>query len=300
MKYSLAVFLGGASYALVGVIVKASYGLGFDYHASVFSQAFFGTIFIAASMVVYRLMGRTFVELSTRAKLQLICIGLLSCTTSLTYALSLTTLPASFSIMLLFQFVWIGVVIEVITTRRLPHVFSLMATGIVLVGTVFASGLLTTSGATHDLFGVGMGLLSALSYSLFMFFSSKVQTCLPAIQRGLFVGLGALCGACIITPNYFELAPLTHGFLPYAIGLGMSGILIPVILYAYGAPHLSTTVVTILASGELPVSVLLCFIVLGEPLTFYKVIGMVAILVGVVVGQIPALRSLRAAQKARR
>lgn len=292
MRYSLAVFLGGASYALVGVIVKASYGLGFDFHASVFSQALFGTIFLATCCVVYRMMGRMLVELDTRAKLQLGGIGLLSCTTSLSYALSLMTLPASFSIMLLFQFTWIGVILEVIATRKLPNIFSLMATAIVLIGTVFASGIMTTNQIEYDLFGVSMGLLSALSYSLFMFCSARVQTRLPAVQRGFFVGLGALCGACFVTPNYFAMAPLSHGFLPYAVGLGATGILIPVLLYAYGAPHLSTTVVTILASGELPVSVLLCYVVLGEPLTVYKVVGMVAILVGVLVGQLPSLRAL--------
>lgn len=62
--------------------------------------------------------------------------------TSIFYGLSVKELPASIAIVLLFQFTWMGVLIEAIANKTFPSREKVLSILILFVGTVFAGGYL--------------------------------------------------------------------------------------------------------------------------------------------------------------
>ena len=226
---------------------------------------------------------------SPRGVLRLLGLGLTTCTTCVLYNFALTKLSVAVAITLLFQFTWIGVVIQIVVTRRRPNTAELAAAAIILGGTLLASGLFSEEAGAMDPLGVACGLLSAVSTALFMFLSGRIGVDLPPIQRGLFVCLGACILGFAVCPGYFASGALQAGIWKYGLVLGAFGLLIPVVLFGIGTPHLPTGLSTIMASSELPCGILISVFVLGEPVSTLQAAGVVVILAGVVVSQLPNL-----------
>lgn len=299
LKYSALVFAGGASYGVMATTVKFALSDGFDWTQIVASQPVFGTILFAVALLGLTLAGKRPVHLSRKNILSLLGLGLTTCTTCVLYNFALTKLPVAVAITLLFQFTWIGVVIQIIATRRRPHTAELVAVVIILGGTLLASGLFSEALEGVDPLGIVCGLLSAVSTALFMFLSGRIGVNLPPIQRGLFVCLGACILGFIVCPTYFTSGALQAGIWTYGLVLGAFGLLIPVVLFGLGTPHLPTGLSTIMASSELPCGILISVFALGEPIGALQVAGVVIILAGVVVSQLPNLLPARTPQEFR-
>ena len=202
-------------------------------------------------------------------------------------------LPVSAAITMLFQFTWIGIVIQVIVTRRRPRPAELAAAAIILVGTFLASGMLSAEVGALDPVGILCGLGSAVSCALFMFFSSRVGCGLPPIQRGLVVCLGACVLGFALCPDYFASGALQAGVWRYGLVLGLCALFAPVILFGIATPHLSTGLSTIMASSELPCGIAISTALVGESVDALQLAGVAVILAGVAVSQAPHLRPSR-------
>lgn len=290
VKYSLIVFAGGASYGIMGTAIKSAFAAGFTWPETVAGQATSGVLLFAVALLASLAFGKRPQHLSARQALSLIALGLTTCTTCVLYNFALSKLPVAVAITLLFQFTWIGVVIEVLLTRRRPNAFELGAAGVILGGTLLASGLFEGTLTRLDPLGIACGLLSAVSCALFMFLSGRIGLGVPPLQRGLVVCLGASVLGLIVCPGYVTGAAFLGGMWAYGLVLGMFALFIPVILFGIGTPHLTPGLSTIMASSELPCGILISVLVLGEPVDALQVLGIAAILAGVVISQIPHLR----------
>ena len=287
VKYSALVFIGGASYGVMATALKMAYAAGFAWQQTVASQALFGALIFGVALLVTFLFGARPVKLGPRRIAALMGLGLTTCTTCILYNFALSRLPVAVALTLLFQFTWIGVVIQVVTTRRRPHAAELVAVVLILGGTVLASSLLSAETTALDPLGVAAGALSAVSTAAFMYLSSRIGTDLPPIQRGLFVCLGASVLGLLVCPTYFSSGVLAAGIWKYGFVLGLFALFIPVIAFGLGTPHLLPGISTILASAELPCGILLSVFILGEAIDAAQTLGVVVILAGVAVAQIP-------------
>lgn len=289
LKYSAIVFLGGASYGVMAATVKVAFAEGFAWAQTAASQAFFGALLFAAALVVLAVAGKRPVPLSPKRVLALLGLGLTTCTTCVLYNFALTMLPVSVAITMLFQFTWIGIVFQVIATRRRPHPAELCAAVVILGGTLLASGLFSSSVGALNPIGIVCALLSALSCATFMFLSARVGNDLPPIERGLVVCLGACILGFAVCPDYFASGALQAGIWKYGLILGAFGLFIPVVLFGIGTPHLPTGLSTIMASSELPCGIAVSVIVLSEPVDAFQIAGIAVIMAGVIVSQLPNL-----------
>ncbi len=289
LKYSGIVFLAGASYGAQATTVKITYAAGFTWTQTVASQALFAALLFAAALLVQRSRGRRLVPLSPKQVLALLALGLNTCIGTVLYNYALTLLPVSVAITLLFQFTWMSIVLQLVVVRRRPRAAEVVAVAVILGGTLLASRAFSSDVGALDPVGVACGLLSAVSTALFMFLSGRIGVDLPPIQRGLFVCLGACILGFAVCPGYFASGALQAGIWKYGLVLGAFGLHIPVVLFGIGTPHLPTGLSTIMASSELPCGILISVFVLGEPVSTLQAVGVVVILAGVVVSQLPNL-----------
>lgn len=282
LKNSLYVFLGACSFGILSTIVKIAYNEGFVLHEVMAGQYGFGWTIMLILMLIFSRH-----KVSFKQFMRLAGVGACTCLTGYFYYLSLQSLPASIAVVLLFQFTWIGVVIETIVTRKRPSRATLWSVIILLVGTILAGGIIGGSDLHLDLAGVLFGLGSALMMALFIFFSGRVETEIPLLIRSFLVTTGSLLLLLIMfTPQKVFTVSLDDGLWLYGLVLGIFGAVLPVLLFALGAPKINSGLASILSAGEFPVAVTASVIVLHEQVTWLQWFGIVVILYGIAYPQI--------------
>lgn len=228
--------------------------------------------------------------------------------TSLCYYIAVQYINVSIAIVLLMQSVWFSVVVESFLTKKLPNARKIVSVIIVLAGTILATNLINES-LDLDWKGIFWGLLAATSYTLTMFTSNTLATHLPVFRKSIIMLLG---GAVVvfaflffaqIGPSHFEglksfylnftdntehIHSFNYSILwKYGLILSLFGTIIPPILFNVGFPNAGLGLGSIVSSLELPVSVTMAFVLLGEKVIFIQWIGIALILFAIVLMNLP-------------
>ncbi|WP_114570635.1 EamA family transporter [Exiguobacterium flavidum] len=274
-KATLLVLIGAVSYGVLSTIVKFAYAAGFNPAAVSGGQFFFGWLLL----LLLTLSTRNF-KLSPALAFRLMLVGTSSGATGYLYYQSLQTVSASVAIILLFQFTWIGVLIESLLSRRRPERIHLVAALFLIMGALLASQALASY---IDVRGTLFGLGAALSFSIFLRASGKAANHLPVIQKSFYLMTGGLLFVMAMYPpaTFLTAENFSNGLLLYAIPLGLFALILPPLLFAAGAPHLSPASVSLLGAAELPTAIVCSVLILQEVLTPLQWFGILLILFGI-------------------
>ena len=169
---------------------------------------------------------------------KLVGIGAVTCITSIFYTYAMSVLPVPLALTLLFQFTWIGTVIQVAITRRPPAASQVVSALIIVFGTVFASGLYAADLSSCNPWGIAAGLVAAVSCAAFMALSGHVQPECSQAQRGFLICGGAVVMSHLICPDFIVSGVLVQGIAPLGLIAGACGFFLPVLLFSIGTPHL--------------------------------------------------------------
>ncbi|APH03758.1 EamA family transporter [Bacillus weihaiensis] len=286
LKYSLYVLLGACSYGLLSVLVKLAYQEGFKIDEVIGSQYLFGFFFILIPFIFLKK------KVTLKEGVMLAIAGTTTSLTGLLYAKSLETIPASIAIVLLFQFTWIGIVLDIIISRKWPDKEKLISVVILFLGTILASGGLTNKLFMYEISGIIYGLLSAVSFALFIVFSGRVAVTQTSIVRSFFMSTGALLFVLLLfSPDFMFNGSLGEGLWVYGALLGFFGVLLPVLLFSIGTPKIGGGLATIIGAAELPTAVIASALILNEHVSFIQVIGVIIILIGVAFPQLQYMKA---------
>lgn len=293
--YPLLVLAGGCCYGILSTIVKLAYAKGYTFTDVVISQYFSGWVILGILLLTLTALRRrkktdpVRIQIPSLRKVStLFLTGAVTCSVCLFYYLSLETTPASVAVVLLFQFTWIGVILESVVERRPPSRTSVTAVLILLIGTLLAGGVLGTELSLTTI-GVGAGLLCAFCYAVFIFLSGRIEPQMHPVNRSFWIVSCALFVLlCVLSPRYFTSGMVVSDIWMYGAVLGLFGACLPVLFYAVGTPKISTGAATILSSAELPVAIITSVIVLQEAVSWVQWIGVACIFAGIAY---PHLRS---------
>ena len=289
----LLVFFGGACYGFNATCYKLSYAAGFSSAQIAAAQMWFAFALFAVLLVVDFARGRRWCAIGRANTAKLVGIGAVTCITSIFYTYAMSVLPVPLALTLLFQFTWIGTVIQVAVTRRPPAASQVVSALIIVFGTVFASGLYATELANCNPWGIAAGLVAAVSCAAFMALSGHIQPKCSQAQRGFLICGGAVVMSHLICPDFIVSGVLAQGIAPLGLVAGACGFFLPVLLFSMGTPHLPTGLSTVLAASELPAGLFVAMVVLGSPIGPVEWAGVVIILAGVCVSQLQFLPKRR-------
>jgi drug/metabolite transporter (DMT)-like permease len=131
--------------------------------------------------------------------------------------------------------------------------------------------------------GLFWGLLAAASFTTTMFTANKIATHVSAAQRSLLM----LIGGAVIVFSFALVTQITPFnldiFTKWGIVLALFGTIIPPMLLNAGFPHTGIGLGSIVASLELPVSVLMAYFLLHEQVVFVQWIGIIVIILAIVI-----------------
>ncbi|MCP8615785.1 EamA family transporter [Salirhabdus salicampi] len=276
-KYSLFVLMGAICFGVLSTIVKRAYAAGFTVNEVIGAQYLFGWLLL---LVAFLFSSKK--TLTLKQSLTLLTIGFSTSLTGIFYGISLESTPAAIAIVLLFQFTWIGIIIEAFVKKEFPTIDKWLATAIILIGTIFASGLIGQFNWEPNSRGITFGLLAAITFALFIYVSGHVGVGLPQVQRSLLLITGGMLMVMyVLSPAFLFNGSIQTGLWKYGLLLGIVGTLIPVILFGIGTPKIGSGIATILGAAELPAAVLAASFILNEQVTPFMWLGVCLILVGI-------------------
>ena len=284
--FALLVFLAGSSYGFIVPAVKAALQVG------VYPADFLPLQYLVAlvACMTFAIVRRTrFADVRSCAKMAL--LGVLTGCTSICYYTSVSLLPSAAALTLLFQYVWVSVLIECIVERKLPSRSTVVAVVIVLVGTVFAAGVFEGAVETLDPMGVIAGAGSAVFYALYLYLSGRIGADQPAALRAAMLPIGGLVVTSLANPACYVTAAFDSAVWPFAIGMSILGVILPTTLINYASPKLSAGMVSVMASSELPVGIFAAWAIVGDAPSALVLFGAMLVLAGIIIKQIPQLKA---------
>ncbi len=283
LKGVVLVGIGAIIYGMLATFVKMAYAEGYTTAEVTVSQFIFGILGMLIINIFQKIKkGNTVLKASQKNILHLMLAGTSLGLTSIFYYLTVKFIPVSIAIVLLMQTVWIGVFLEMILDKKRPSLKKIAAVFVVLTGTLLATNVLKTN-IQLDWRGIVLGLLSAVSFTTTMFTANRVAVTISAAQRCLFMLFG---GAIIV----FIFAIFTQTtafnftiFIKWGIILSLFGTIIPPLLMNAGFPYTGIGLGSIVAALELPVSVLMAYFILNEPVNPLQWIGIVLIILAIII-----------------
>src|SRR5690606_4625520 len=305
LKGVLLVGLGVSIYGMLATIVKISYKEGFTTAEVTTSQFILGLFGLVILNLIQTKSSKKDLPKPQKSDIgKLMLAGTSLGFTSLFYYLSVQFINVSIAIVLLMQSVWIGVVVESIITRKFPAARKVVATIIILIGTLLATNA-DNSEVQLDWRGILYGMLAAMSFSTTMFTSYRIGNYLPVFRKSFLM----LCGGAIVVLTFLILAQIgpyySEGlhqfyvkmsmdsemmkkafdisiFWKYGLFLALFGTVLPPILFNLGFPKTGLGLGSIISSMELPVSVMMAFVLLNEQVLAIQWLGIAIILFAIV------------------
>ncbi|SDZ38513.1 DMT family transporter [Bacillus sp. 166amftsu] len=285
-KFSLLVLFGACSYGVLSTIFKLGFMNGFSAHELLGGQYVFGWIGLLLLVLFFSRH-----NISKKQTFSLLAVGTTMSMTGIFYAISVEELPASIAVVLLFQFTWIGVVIEAVANKTLPSREKVISILILFAGTLFAGGVFEGLGQNFSTKGIIFGLLAAVSFSFYIFASGRVATTVPPYTKSFLMTTSATLIVCLIfPPTFLTDGALQAGLWKYAFFLGFFGVIVPVICFSIGVPKVGTGLGTILGAAELPTAIIASITLVHEVVSPLQWLGIIFILIGIFTPQILTAR----------
>ncbi|KFF10008.1 EamA family transporter [Flavobacterium hydatis] len=277
-RYVLMVLVGAASFGILSSFVKLAYKQGYTTPEISFIQALLGAIVLWSIVFFTNKERRKPKEIGW-----LLITGAAIGITTFLYYLSVKFIPASIAIVLLMQFTWIGILLEWLLYGKKPLKMELIVTGVVIFGTILASGVNFNEGTSLSLKGVGFVLLASLIYSIYIILNSKTGKEGNWQNRSAWIMTGS--ALCILIVNFQPIVFSNHldfHLLKWGLFLSVFGTILPPALFAVGIPKVGVTTSGLLMTVELPVAVLTANLVLGENITFVQIIGILIMIAAII------------------
>ncbi|WP_294962431.1 DMT family transporter [uncultured Flavobacterium sp.] len=283
LKGVFLVALGATTYGMLATFVKMAYSEGYTTAEVTTSQFIYGILGILLINLFQRIKNKnTAVKASPKNIFNLMLAGTSLGMTSLFYYLAVKYIPVSIGIVLLMQTVWMGVLLEMFLEKKLPSKQKVIAVFIVLFGTVLATNIINND-IELDWRGLVWGMLAAASFTTTMFTANRVATEISSAQRSLYMLLG---GAIIVFSFAFATQTTAFNleiFLKWGIVLSLFGTIIPPLLMTAGFPLTGIGLGSIVSALELPVSVMMAYVLLNEKVIFSQWVGIVLIILAIII-----------------
>lgn len=310
LKGILFVGLGAAFYGMLATFVKLAYNENYTTSEVTTAQVLLGIFGLLIINLIQTSFSKKKLEKPTKKDtLKLILAGTSLGFTSLFYYLSVQYINVSIAIVLLMQSVWFSVVVESFIQKKIPNARKIIATLVVLVGTLLSTNSFN-SNIELDIRGLFWGILAATSFTVTMFTSNTIATYLSPFRKTFIMLLGAGMVVLIflffaqIGPLYFDsLRSLYLNFTEntahirafdftiiwkYGFILALFGTILPPILFNTGFPKAGLGLGSIVSSLELPVSVTMAYVLLGEQVLGIQWCGIALILFAIVLMNLPS------------
>jgi len=281
VKGSVFIFLGASCYGMLGIYVKMAYHAGYTTSEVTLAQFLLGfAMLLVLNLYTRKQKEKKNIRVPIKSKLHLMIAGTSLGLTSIFYYLAVSYIPVSVCIVLLMQMVWLGVLLEMVITRKLPEKRKAFAALIVIIGSILATKLFQQS-ISLNWKGIILGIMAAICYTATMYSTKNIKAEYSPFHRSLYMILGGLIIILMVFHSSINLNFNYSIFISWGIIISLFGTVLPPLLFTAGMPLTGIGLGGILASVEIPVAVLASALILNEDVTSSQWLGVILILFAV-------------------
>ncbi|MGF1472543.1 MAG: DMT family transporter [Rubrobacteraceae bacterium] len=301
---ALAVAAAGSMWGTLGFLAKILYDQGVSFEALVAFRAFFGWLAVMGFVLAARKPG--VLRVGKRDALYLFFMGLFGVAGFyLFYFYTIQESTIGTAAILLYSFPAMVVILARLFLGESLTPAKILALALTAGGIFLVAGAYDPANLEVSPFVLATGLLAALCFGLYPIFGKPVTGRLnPSTILGYALGFGALVLVLVAIPTLDTLIGLPPGYYALLLVMAVLHTTIGYALYTFGIRRLEAGQAAILATLEAVVAMVLGVALLGEALTFLKVLGGLLVLSGAVLAQIrlrkPRLRNYPAGAAHRR
>lgn len=197
------------------------------------------------------------------------------------YIQALKLIPVAAAAVMLMQAVWLSVLLGAVIQRRWPSRLQVLSIVLVLIGTVLAAGLFPITQALSPL-GLFYAFLAACGYACTMQFTALLGNNLDPMTKTWLLCLGAFILISIVWIPQIATTPVTLPTIKWGVLIALFSMVFPLVAYSLFMPQLDLGIGPILSSLELPSSIMVAFILLGETVSGQQILGVFIIIAAVV------------------
>lgn len=197
------------------------------------------------------------------------------------YIQALKLIPVAVAAVMLMQAVWLSVLLGAVIHRQWPSRLQVLSIVLVLVGTVIAAGMFPITAPLSPM-GLLFGFLAACGYACTMQFTAGLGNNLDPMTKTCLLCLGAFLLISIVWGPQIVTSPITLPTLGWGVLIALFSMVFPLVAYSIFMPHLELGIGPILSSLELPSSIVVAFVLLGETVTGLQMVGVLIIIAAVV------------------
>jgi len=284
-KYIYMVFAGACSYGILSTLVKLAYTQGYNTAEISVTQAFIGMC-VLWLFVLFRRKNKNEELNSAQTKAvwwPLLLTGATIGLATFLYYLSVRYISAAVAVVIMMQFSWISILLDWLFFKKKPQWEQLIIIGIILTGTVMASGMAAAGTVSVSTKGILYALGTALLYAIYIVANSRTDSKVPALKKSAIMMSGATAGILLV--NVHHLIADNHfdaGLLNWGISLALFGTVIPPLLFAAGIPRIGAGLSAILMTAELPVAVICAHVILKEQVSPLQWAGIILMLLAMI------------------
>ena len=198
---------------------------------------------------------------------------------ALSYFTALTLIPAGLVALLLYLYPAIVTILAVIILKERISKWKMIALLIALGGTVLTIG---PTGGGH-LLGVIFGLSAAFIYSVYILVGSKITKQVTAVQSSTVV----IVSAAIVSGGLMAIQgvalPATAFGWASVIAIALISTILAIVTFFAGLERVGPTNASTLSTVEPAVTVVLAALVLGEAISFMRLVGGIMIILAVII-----------------
>ncbi|NYF25686.1 DMT family transporter [Sporosarcina sp. JAI121] len=278
-KGILFILLGASFFGFTPIFAKLAFSYGYSLGQVNIVQMVISFCLLWSFTLLKR---SSFKGLNKKNVLQIMITGCFIGLTSIFYYGSMQYLPASLAIILMFQFVWIGIILEWISSKIKPAPVTILSIILILIGVFFASNISHGNIQGLPIKGFIFGILSAFTYAGFIFLSGKVAVNVdPLTRTSLMVTGSTILVLVLFMRDVPSVLPLEENLLTTSLGVSLFGAVLPPLFFAVGAPLVSGGIANLLTSIELPIAIISASIILSEVVTPLQWLGTAIILMSI-------------------
>jgi drug/metabolite transporter (DMT)-like permease len=198
---------------------------------------------------------------------------------ALSYFTALTLIPAGLVALLLYLYPAIVTILAVIILKERISKWKMIALLIALGGTVLTIG--PTGGG--QFLGVIFGLGAAFIYSIYILVGSKITKQVTPIQSSTVVIISAAIVSSGLVAIEGPAFPATASGWASVIAIALISTILAIVTFFAGLERVGPTNASTLSTVEPAVTVVLAAMVLGETISFMRLLGGIMIIVAVII-----------------
>jgi drug/metabolite transporter (DMT)-like permease len=266
--------LSAATFAMTPLFVVKAYQKGATAWEIIFIQS------IVASSVLFiglLLFSPQNLKINKSELKVLAPIGLIgSLGTVICYNLSLQYIPGGIATLLLYTypvFVTIGAVSILGQKFTSKQILALIFGSL---GVILASKVMKLNGTGINNIGLLLGILAAISYTILNLLSEKALKTISVWKVTAYTQFGStlgILGIIFFFPKLININSIKPVFWLYGGGVSIICSIIPIFLLMQGISYIGSSRASIISTVEIPLTLVLVFIFLGERFTGLQIFG---------------------------